>query len=112
MRKRRDKSLADNDDDDGGGAALPTTGGNFETLSHTYFLYLTTHLLILLQGDLMADLTSKLHLRRRGIAGDKTQQSGGGVMDKISAMIPSPQSAAIAVSPGINSDLDDDDWDE
>ena len=64
----------------------------------------------------MADLTSKLHLRRRGIAGDKAQQSGGGgggVMDKISAMIPSPQSAAIAVSPGgINSDLDDDDWDE
>ena len=72
--------------------------------------------MILLQGDLMADLTSKLHLRRRGIAGDKAQQSGGGgsggVMDKISAMIPSPQSAAIAVSPGVNSDLDDDDWDE
>ena len=63
----------------------------------------------------MADLMSKLHLRRRGIAGDKAQQSGGGsgdVMDKISAMIPSPQSVTAAVSPGMNSDLDDDDWDE
>ena len=77
-----------------------------------------TNLVILLQGDLMADLTSKLQLRRRGIAGDKVQRSGGGtsggdVMDKISAMIPSPQSAAAAVvSPGVNSDFDDDDWDE
>ena len=65
----------------------------------------------------MADLTSKLQLRRRGIAGDKTQTgawgaSGGGVMDKISAMIPSPQS--ITASPGGISDPndDDDDWDE
>ena len=66
----------------------------------------------------MADLTSKLQLRRRGIAGDKTQtggggtsSGGGGVMDKISAMIPSPQS--IAASPGRSSDHDyDDDWDE
>ena len=68
----------------------------------------------------MADLTSKLQLRRRGIAGDKTQTGGGGtssggggggVMDKISAMIPSPQS--VAVSPGRSSDHDDDDdWDE
>ena len=80
---------------------------------------MTTNLVIFLQGDLMADLTSKLQLRRRGIAGDKAQQSGGGggnssggVMDKISAMIPSPKSTAIAVSPGMSSDLDDDDWDE
>ena len=64
----------------------------------------------------MADLTSKLQLRRRGIAGDKKDggagsSSGGGVMDKISAMIPSPQS--IAASPGRHSDIyADDDWDE
>ncbi len=63
-------------------------------------------------GDLMSDLASKLQLRRKGIAGSgksNAHSSAGkdapdSVMDKISAMIPSPGKD--------ESDDDLDDWDD
>lgn len=67
-------------------------------------------------GDLMSDLTSKLQLRRKGIAGIKanatSSSSSVGVMDKISSMIPSPPPPTTTAAGKAESDDDIDDWDD
>ena len=50
-------------------------------------------------GDVMSDLFSKLTMRRKGISGNKQDQSSGSssdvsAMDRISAMIPPPKARA------------------
>ena len=50
-------------------------------------------------GDIMSDLFSKLTMRRKGISGNKQDQSSGSssdvsAMDRISAMIPPPKARA------------------
>nr|CAD7579315.1 unnamed protein product [Timema californicum] len=58
-------------------------------------------------GNLLADLHSKLALRRKGISGvNKPEISVGGVMDRVSAMIPPPP----APHQSSSNTEDDDDW--
>ena len=57
-------------------------------------------------GDLMADLHSKLLMRRRGISGTAQNPSEtGSAMDRISSMIPPPTLR-------IEQSNTDDDWDD